>query len=73
MLKNRDLEIKVSGFDLFNQNRNITRTVSENSITDTRVNAMNRYFMLTATYNFKKFKSGGNVDEPNPMFKMMSH
>jgi hypothetical protein len=27
--------------------------------------------MLTATYNFKKFKSGGDRDEQNPMFRMM--
>jgi hypothetical protein len=71
MLKKRDLEIKFSVFDLFDQNRNISRNVNENMITDTRINALNRYFMLTATYNFKKFKSGGDRDEQNPMFRMM--
>jgi len=49
-------EIKIGVFDLLNQNNAISRNVTGNYIEDTRVNALKRYYMLTFTYNFKKFK-----------------
>jgi hypothetical protein len=47
--------IRLHGFDLFNQGSNITRTISANSIIDSRSNRLNRYFMLTFTYRLQKF------------------
>jgi hypothetical protein len=47
--------IRLSGFDIFNQNTNISRTVTASSITDTKTNRLTRYFMLTFTYRLNRF------------------
>ena len=48
--------IKLAAYDLFNQNTNISRSVSANSIIDTRSNRLTRFFMLTFTYRLQKFQ-----------------
>ena len=53
----RMAEVKLSVFDLLNQNNNINRTVTETYIEDTRSNVLNRYYMFTFTYNIRKFKA----------------
>jgi hypothetical protein len=55
LLKNRSLDIRVSGFDLLNQNRSITREVSDTFIEDNQTNALTRYYMLMITYDLRKF------------------
>jgi hypothetical protein len=55
LLKDRALEIKLSAFDLLNQNKSINRDVTETYIEDSRTNVLTRYFMLTAVYSFRKF------------------
>ncbi len=55
LFKKKNGIIRLQGFDLFNQNTNITRTVSSNSITDSRSNRLNRYFMLSFIYRLQKF------------------
>ena len=55
LFKNKAGEIKLSVFDLLNQNTSITRTISNNTITDTRTNTLTRYGMLTFTYNLRNF------------------
>ncbi|MBX2923685.1 MAG: TonB-dependent receptor [Chitinophagaceae bacterium] len=62
LFKKKNGFIRLSGFDLFNQNTNISRQVSGNAIIDSRVNRLTRYFMLTFTYRLMQFKaqqSGG--------------
>jgi hypothetical protein len=54
---NKLAEVKLSVFDILNQNNSISRTVTETYIEDTRSNVVNRYFMLTFTYNLRKFSS----------------
>lgn len=49
-------EIRLSVFDILNQNNSINRSVTETYIEDTRTRVLNRYFMLTFTYNIRKFK-----------------
>ena len=39
---------------MLNQNKSITRTISDNSILDSRSNVLQRYVMLTFTYNLSK-------------------
>jgi hypothetical protein len=56
-LKDQSLEVRVSVFDLLNQNRSIARTVSQNYVQDTYTTVLTRYFMFTVTYNIKKFKT----------------
>ncbi len=54
--KDRSLEVKVSVFDMLGQNTSITRTVTETYIEDSKTNVLDCYYMLTLTYNLKKFK-----------------
>jgi hypothetical protein len=53
---NKTLEVKASAFDVLKQNTSVTRTVSETYIEDSRSNVLSQYYMLTLTWNFKKFK-----------------
>ncbi|WP_019987647.1 TonB-dependent receptor [Rudanella lutea] len=57
LFKNQNGEIRLSVFDLLNQNNSISRTFSETYLEDTRSLVLNRYFMLTFTYNLRQFKS----------------
>ncbi|MGI4803753.1 MAG: outer membrane beta-barrel protein, partial [Janthinobacterium lividum] len=52
--KNR-AALRIQGFDLFNQNVGISRTVTANSITDSRNNRLGRYYLLSFTYRIQKF------------------
>lgn len=55
-LKDQSLEAKVSAFDILKQNTSVTRTVADTYIEDSHTNVLQQYFMLTVTYNIKKFK-----------------
>jgi len=50
--------IRLQAYDLLNEQVNISRTVTENSIIDSRSNRLARYFMLTLSYRFQKFAGG---------------
>ena len=50
-------ELKISAFDLLNQNNSISRTVTETFVEDNVTRVLNRYFMLTFTYSLRKIKS----------------
>ncbi|MBC7535534.1 MAG: outer membrane beta-barrel protein, partial [Ferruginibacter sp.] len=54
-LKNKVGELKLSVFDLLKQNQSVTRTVTEYSIVDNQSQVLQRYYMLTFTYNLKNF------------------
>lgn len=55
-LKNRQGELRLSVFDLLNQNNNVARNVTETYIEDQRNIILRQYFMLTFTYNLRYFK-----------------
>ena len=55
ILKNNLGDLRLSVFDLLNQNSNINRVVTGTYIQDTRTNALQRFFMLTFTYTIKSF------------------
>ncbi|QNL50910.1 TonB-dependent receptor [Olivibacter sp. SDN3] len=57
--------LRFSAFDVFNQQVNVNRSVTENRISDSRTNRLARYFMLSFTYRFQNFagKSGGSFDD----------
>ena len=55
LFKKKNGFLRLSGFDILNQNKNVSRTVNGNSVTDTRVNRLTRYFMLTFTYRLNRF------------------
>ena len=62
--KKKNGELKFSVNDILNQNQSITRTQGENYYYDSRTIVLQRYFLLTFTYNLNKFGGkrppGGN-------------
>jgi hypothetical protein len=54
-LKNQNGELKLSVFDLLNQNQSISRTVTGTYIQDAQNLVLRQYFMLTFTYKLKNF------------------
>jgi hypothetical protein len=61
---NRSLEAKLSVFDLLNQNRSISRTITGTYTEDSNTTVLKRYFMFTVTYTLKNFKNGSKPPEP---------
>lgn len=57
LLKQKQLELRVSVFDILNNNNSIARNVTQTYIEDVRSNVLNRYFMFTATYSLRNFGS----------------
>lgn len=67
MFKKKDGELKLSVFDLLNQNQSVTRTVAANYIEDVRSQVLNRYVMLTFTWNMRNFAGQGQTGMPGMM------
>lgn len=58
ILKNKRGELSLNVYDLFQQNNNIRRNVTELYIEDSESNVLQRYFMLTFSYNLRHFNKG---------------
>jgi hypothetical protein len=56
LFKKKNGFLRLSGYDIFKQNTNISRTVTGNNITDSRINRLTRYFMLSFTYRLNRFQ-----------------
>jgi hypothetical protein len=54
-LKNNAATIRASVFDVFNQNTGYSSTTTGSSITQTNVNRLGRYYLLTFTLRLQKF------------------
>ncbi|MCF8319090.1 MAG: TonB-dependent receptor family protein [Sphingobacteriaceae bacterium] len=54
-LKNNAASLRFQIFDVYNENTSVSRSVSANSITDTRSNRLARYAMLTFSLKLQKF------------------
>jgi uncharacterized membrane protein YgcG len=63
-LKNRAAEFRLTAFDMLKQNNSVSRNTTETYYEDTQTNVLQRYFMLTFTYNFKWFKGKGTNTVP---------
>ncbi|MDX2247194.1 MAG: TonB-dependent receptor [Bacteroidia bacterium] len=59
VLKNRRGEIKLSAFDMLNQNLGFSRTSELNYIEEVQTLTLSRYFLLSFTYNLSKFGAAG--------------
>ncbi|HWL00080.1 MAG TPA: outer membrane beta-barrel protein [Parapedobacter sp.] len=61
LLKNEQAEVSVNVYDLFDQNNNIHRDITETYIEDSESNVLQRYFMVSLTYNIRYFSRGTTV------------
>ncbi|OSZ78424.1 hypothetical protein CAP35_09255 [Chitinophagaceae bacterium IBVUCB1] len=55
-LKDRSLDVRITAFDLLNQNTAVTRNITDTYIEDSNTNVLTQYFMLNVTYTLRKFK-----------------
>ncbi|HEY4935400.1 MAG TPA: TonB-dependent receptor [Puia sp.] len=55
LFKKKNGEIRLSIFDLLNQNTSVSKSVTSNQESYTRTNTLTRYAMLTFTYNLNNF------------------
>lgn len=56
-------ELSLNVYDLLQQNNNIRRNVTGLYIEDTRSNVLQRYFMLTFSYNLRHFSKGTDMED----------
>lgn len=57
-LRQKNAELSLKAFDIFNQAQNIGRRVTDIAITDVTSNTLTRYFMLSLIYNLRNFDRG---------------
>ena len=65
-LKSKLATFRLSAFDLFNQNTGYTSTQNGNYITQTNVNRLGRYYMLTFTLRLQKTAGKGQMPRMGP-------
>jgi len=68
LLKNERAEVSVNVYDLFGQNNNIQRDITETYIQDAQSNVLQRYFMLSFTYNIRYFSRGTTMDDYKELY-----
>lgn len=68
ILKNERGEISVNVYDLFAQNNNIQRDITETYIEDSRSNVLQRYVMLSFTYNIRHFSRGTTMKDYEELY-----
>jgi len=65
VFKNQQGEISFSVNDLLKQNVSVQRNIATDYIEDVQSTVLQRFFMVTFTYNLKKFVSGSAPEENN--------
>jgi Outer membrane protein beta-barrel family/CarboxypepD_reg-like domain len=68
-LKNKAAELKLTVYDILNQNKSITRTIGENYFEDNSTNVIRRYFLISFTYNLNRMANRNQM--PQNMKTMM--
>lgn len=53
--KNKQASVKLEGNDFLNQGNNLTRSITDNTTTESRTNQITRYFLLSFTWNLQSF------------------
>lgn len=55
--------LRINVYDLLGQNNNVRRNISELYVEDIQSNALQRYYMLTLTYNLRHFSRGTSMSD----------
>lgn len=63
IFRNKRGELSLQVYDLFRQNNSINRNVTELYIEDVQSNVLQRYFMLTFSYNIRQFSGGASMKD----------
>jgi len=66
LFKNNRGMLKATVFDVLNQNNSINRTVNDVYVEDSQSNVLQRYFMLTFSYNLRSFQQGNRQGGQQP-------
>ncbi len=66
LFKKKNSSVKLQAYDLLNENISISRTVTGNSVTDTRTNRLGRYFMLSFVLRLNKFAGSQQASQMMP-------
>lgn len=64
ILKNRKLTLRISAYDLLDQNINFYRTISYNTITDGEHRTLSRYILMSAIYDIRQSNSQSSRQRP---------
>ncbi|GMQ23380.1 TonB-dependent receptor [Algoriphagus sp. oki45] len=67
IFQNQRGEISIMVYDLLGQNANVRRNITETFIEDIQTNVLQRYFMLSFTYNLRRFSKGMDMDDYNEL------
>jgi hypothetical protein len=62
-LKSQAAEFRIGAYDILDQNKSISRSVTATEIVDSRTNAYRRYFLVLFTYNLRASRGQGNVPQ----------
>jgi hypothetical protein len=57
-LKDRSLEVKLSVYDILNQNQSVNQSITDTYFEESTTDVLQRYFMLNVTYSLRNFKKG---------------
>src|SRR5690606_9664034 len=60
LFKKQNAELAIKGFDLLNNAQNVRRSVNNDAVTDIVSNTLTRYFILSFSYNLRKFGGARN-------------
>lgn len=65
-LKDQRGELRVSVFDILKQNNSLNVSQTDTYVENSRAQVLQRYFMLTFTYNLRQFKASSSRGNGNP-------
>lgn len=69
--KKNQWDFRLMAYDLLNQNRSITRNVTQTYFEDVRTNVLTRYIMFNLTYNLRSLNGNEATEEMKKMRMMM--
>jgi hypothetical protein len=69
VFKNQRGEVSIMVYDLLNQNANVRRNISDTFIEDIQTNVLQQYFMLSFTYNIRRFSKGMDEEKYKEMYQ----